>query len=166
MKPIITRILVPTDFSETSDKALEYARLLATRFGASLCLLHVLNDPHIGEGPRSNSALAGSQSMRAAALADAHARLAERARGATATDVVLGDCAMAIVEYAASSGSDLIVIGTHGRTGVAHLLLGSVTERVVQTAPCPVLTVGHVAAAARASIAMAGAAVVAAAVAT
>ena len=59
------------------------------------------------------------------------------------SEVLFGHGARTIAEYAAERGIDLIVIGTHGRTGFAHLLLGSVAERLVRTAPCPVLTVRH-----------------------
>ena len=115
----IHRILVPTDFGQASDAALAQARELATALQASLHLVHVLDD---------------------AQRADAVATSLEAALGYE-TVLLSGPTARTIVEYATDRAFDLIVMGTHGRTGVAHLLLGSVAEQVVRTAPCPVLTV-------------------------
>lgn len=137
----ITTIMVPTDFSYTSDAALGYARMLAARFGASLHLLHVVDEP-------------GSWSEVYAAIPDIRDRLsadAERRLEAIAaclppplratSAVVCGAPVPTIVKVAESTGADLIVMGTHGRRGMGHVLLGSVAERVVRLAPCPVLTV-------------------------
>ena len=152
----VQQILVPTDFSETSDAALDYAYLLAERFGASLQLLHVLDDPFITEGLTAEAYITEAPAFRAAMLRNAQARLAHRAvppPHAAALridrDVLFGNGAKTIAEYAAARGADLIVMGTHGRSGIAHFLVGSVAERLVRTAPCPVLTVRHAAAAAR-----------------
>ena len=144
----ITRILVPTDFSPTADAALDYAFGLAERFGASLQLLHVLDDPFVFEGMSAEAYIAEAPVLRSAMLADAREKLAHRAgprqaRVHTDTEVLFGHGARTIAEYAAERDVDLIVMGTHGRTGFAHLLLGSVAERLVRTAPCPVLTVRH-----------------------
>jgi nucleotide-binding universal stress UspA family protein len=137
----IRTILVPTDFSATSDAALEYAREVAERFGASLHLLHVLQDPFVN-GPLATEAyLTDTPGVRTTILEDAKARIAHRLTATDHAEVVFGRGAETIVEYAADRRIDLIVMGTHGRTGMAHLLLGSVAERVVRTAPCPVLTV-------------------------
>jgi len=145
----ITRILVPTDFSPTADAALEYAWVLAERFGASLQLLHVLDDPFVADGMAAEAYISEAPALRTAMLDDARDRLRHRAtlRGAAGTpietEVLFGHGARTIAEYAADRNADLIVMGTHGRTGFAHLLLGSVAERLVRTAPCPVLTVRH-----------------------
>jgi universal stress protein A len=144
----ITRILVPTDFSPTADAALDYAFGLAERFGASLQLLHVLEDPFIYEGISAEAYISEAPLTRAAMLEDARDRLAHRAgprqpQVPVETEVLFGHGARTIAEYAAERGIDLIVMGTHGRTGIAHVLLGSVAERLVRTAPCPVLTVRH-----------------------
>lgn len=142
----ITRILVPTDFSATADAALDYAFGLAERFGASVQLLHVLDDPFIYEGISAEAYISEAPLTRTAMLEDAREKLGHRA-GPRApqvpieTEVLFGHGARTIAEYAAERGIDLIVMGTHGRTGIAHVLLGSVAERVVRTAPCPVLTV-------------------------
>jgi nucleotide-binding universal stress UspA family protein len=71
-------------------------------------------------------------------------KVAERAHIRVTADAVIGMPASAIVDYAAATGTSLVVMGTHGRTGLAHLLMGSVAEHVVRTAPCPVLTVRQV----------------------
>lgn len=148
MAPTVTSILVPTDFSETADAALDYAKRLAGQVGASLHLLHVFADPYAQAlyAPDVYVPEVAAE-IRTHAIDEARTRLAERLtadeqeyfRGTTA--VVTGLTAKKIVEYAADHGIELIVMGTHGRRGVAHLLLGSVAEHVVRTAPCPVLTV-------------------------
>ena len=143
----ITRILVPTDFSETSDAALRYARTLADTFGASLHLLHAFEDPYAAGALAPEVYGTVPQELRDSALELANTNLEERLPAADreryrgATTVVTGAPAAAIVKYATDHGVDLIVMGTHGRSGVAHLLLGSVAEKVVRTAPCPVLSV-------------------------
>jgi universal stress protein A len=143
-------ILVPIDFSAPSDAALDYARTVATQFGGSLHLLHVAEDPYRAfysaevyvpevEGLRdeilSDSLTRLKALLRASDLDNLHAK----------AEAMIGTPAATIVEYAAGRGIDLIVMGTHGRGGMSHLLLGSVAERVVRTAPCPVLTVRSVA---------------------
>jgi universal stress protein A len=143
----ITRILVPTDFSETSDAALDYAYALACRLDASLHLLHVIDDP-VADGLSPDACIVEGPALRTALLENARDCLAHRAardepRVPVQTEVVFGHGSRTIAEYATDRSIDLIVMGTHGRTGVAHVLLGSVAERVVRTAPCPVLTVRH-----------------------
>jgi len=146
MKSTITRILVPVDFSTTSDAALEFAKTIAGPFKASLHLLHVFEDPMLVTGFAEAYAPLPPET-RAALIDDASAQLAnrlssdERERFTATTDVISGFSAMAIVEYAQDHDIDLIVMGTHGRTGMAHLVIGSVAERVVRLAKCPVLTV-------------------------
>jgi universal stress protein A len=147
MAPTVMSILVPTDFSETADAALGYAKRLAGRLGASLHLLHVFRDPYAPALYAPEVYAPVPAETRERVLDDARARLAERLtadeeiyfRG-TRT-LVTGLAANQIVKYAADHGTTLIVMGTHGRRGVAHLLLGSVAEHVVRTAPCPVLTI-------------------------
>lgn len=120
----IREVLVATDFSEIADEAVRAARDHAERFGARLHVMHVVE---AGEG-------------------DAAQRLARLSQGLGATVPVLvrspaGDPAAEIARYAREHHVDLIVIGTHGRTGMSRALLGSVAERVIRTAPCPVLAV-------------------------
>jgi nucleotide-binding universal stress UspA family protein len=140
------RILVPMDFSPPSDAALEYARSVAARYGASLHLLHVAEDPYRAFYS-AEVFVPEVEGLREEILSDTEKRLKERLLPADLTDfratadTVIGTPAGSIVEYAGAHGIDLIVMGTHGRGGMSHLLMGSVAERVVRTAPCPVLTV-------------------------
>jgi nucleotide-binding universal stress UspA family protein len=136
-----TTIIVPTDFSYASDAALGYARMLATRFGASLHLLHVVDEPGSWSEvyaaiPEIQRRLGADAARRLEAMA---ACLPPLVRASSA--VVCGAPVASIVKEAETRGADLIVMGTHGRRGMGHLLLGSVAERVVRLAPCPVLTV-------------------------
>jgi nucleotide-binding universal stress UspA family protein len=143
---MFTRILVPMDFSPPSDAALEYARSVAARYGASLHLLHVAEDPYRAFYT-AEVYVPEIEGLREEILTDTAQRLKERVRPSDVTEFhatvesVIGSPAGSIVEYAAGRDIDLIVMGTHGRGGMAHLLMGSVAERVVRTAPCPVLTV-------------------------
>ena len=141
-----TRILVPTDFSHAADAALDCARLLAARFGVPVHLLHVLEDPPI-EGPFGSEVFVSeSPEIRAARLKDARERLShrvsarDRQANTVTTEVIFGPTATTIANYAADNEFDLIVMGTHGRTGLAHLFMGSVAERVARTATCPVMS--------------------------
>jgi nucleotide-binding universal stress UspA family protein len=158
---MFSRILVPTDFSPPSQVALEQARMLAEHFGATLQLLHVVEEPNSASGFVADGFAPATDTMRAAQLAqarDALARLvspADRMRLHLTTQVVCGVPAAAIVDYANATGTTLIVMGTHGRTGLAHLLMGSVAEQVVRTASCAVLTVRHVPAAQEMTVALA-----------
>ena len=142
---MFTRILVPMDFSAPSEAALACARTVAARFGASLHLLHVADDPGRAIWPAEAFA-PEVEGLREAIIDNSVDRLRDRLQqsdigaGATA-EAWTGAIAPAIVDYAATRGADLIVMGTHGRGGVSRRLLGSVTERVVRTAPCPVLTI-------------------------
>jgi universal stress protein A len=151
MAPSLNRILVPTDFSETADVALDYAKQLATKMGASLHLLHVFTDPYAVAACAAEVYAAVPPEARERARDEAHQRLFERLdsteeqRFRGTRGMVRGLTAPQIVAYAVSQDIDLIVMGTHGRRGMAHLLLGSVAEHVVRIATCPVLTVrsGH-----------------------
>ena len=144
------RILVPTDFSPTSDAALEYARILAAKFGSSVQILHVIDDPTAASEFVPDGFAPSTDGIRTALLDQAHTRLervmnlVDRSRHHAHAEAVLGLPAQSIIDYATATGTGLIVMGTHGRTGLAHLLMGSVAEQVVRTAPCPVLTVRQV----------------------
>ena len=141
------RILVPTDFSELSAVALEYAEALAKRWGASLHVLHVIEDRFLLGATSSEIYVPDVPALRAALVTDAESQLAtfvpDGVRNAVrvTTEVRVGSAAAVISEVADTTACELVVMGTHGRTGIAHLLLGSVAEKVVRTAPCPVLTV-------------------------
>lgn len=144
---MFTRILVPTDFSAASDAALDYARTLAEKFGASLHLLHVVDNAYLTGDIASEMYAPALTTLHDAILKDVEGRLStrlpdsDRRRFRGTTHALIGTGARTIIEYAAANRIDLIVMGTHGRSGLAHLLMGSVAERVVRLASCPVLTV-------------------------
>jgi nucleotide-binding universal stress UspA family protein len=134
------RVLVALDFSPPSDVALKYGRALARTFGASLHVLHVTENFFL------HPVAGDPQALRDAALQHVADRLTEHDRSALRAHAVveIGDApADAIVAYAKRHAIDLIVMGTHGRSAVSQVLVGSVAERVVRTAHCPVLTVRH-----------------------
>ena len=139
MKNLITRILVPTDFSRPSERALDYARNLAQQFAAKLHLLHVMNRPLLAEGLAAEAFM--HEKFESDMVRDTEARMLKLAPEAASTDVVFGYSARAIVDRASQLGTDLIVMGSHGRAGMAHVMLGSVAEEVVRRAPCAVLLV-------------------------
>jgi nucleotide-binding universal stress UspA family protein len=137
-------ILVPTDLSESAEEALDFACEIAGPFGATVHLLHVIGIPVLGV-PELGVALT-STVIDSMVREDQEAldELADRKRNmAKFGEVMLrtGDARDLINQTAKDLGVDLIVMGTHGRRGVSRALLGSVTESVVRTAPCPVLTV-------------------------
>ncbi len=143
------RILVPTDFSDPSDAAFDYARALAAPFGSTIQLLHVVEPPldtstftnevYVGNVPSIYEALA----KEAQSQLDVRISPADCARYGLRTEVVTGQSAPVILEHALDQHIDLIVMGTHGRTGLAHLFMGSVAEHVVRKSVCPVLTVRY-----------------------
>lgn len=144
----IKNILVATDFGPAADTALTYGRALAETFGARLHLLHVVQIvpfmastyDYTGISPELQLDIeARARKQTEAALTDDERRT-QRAIPVTVTGM---SPAAAITEYARDHDIDLVVIGTHGRGPFSHLLMGSVAERVVRTAPCPVLTVHH-----------------------
>ena len=144
---MFNRILVPTDFSPPSAAALEYARILAMTYGSSIWILNVINDPSGESEFVADSFAPSTDEIRGELLAEARERLAcvmsptDCARHHVHCHALIGLPAHEIVEYASAIHADLIVMGTHGRTGLAHLLMGSVAEHVVRVASCPVLTV-------------------------
>jgi nucleotide-binding universal stress UspA family protein len=140
----IRRILHPTYFSEQSEAAWTWAELMARTFGAELHLLHVLQEP-VAVLPESSLAVA-PPAVNLPELAESAQHGLERLTAAspgrvTARVVRHGPAAEEIARYASDAGIDMIVMGTHGRTGLAHVLLGSVAEKVVRKACCAVLTV-------------------------
>jgi nucleotide-binding universal stress UspA family protein len=143
----LEQILVATDFGEASDVALSYGRELARRFGATLHVVHVAADlaSHAAavsglplDLGRMQSQLEDDARETLSRLVSTQDREALRAKPIVLTS---STPAHAILSYARDAHVDLIVVGTHGRTGLSHLLLGSVAERVVRSATCPVLTV-------------------------
>jgi nucleotide-binding universal stress UspA family protein len=145
----LKNILVATDFSEPSDAALAYGRELARTFGASLTVLHIVDNILTRAYGTDGVVLADPELQReieTSAQRQVDAVLFDEDRkmlGAVGLVITSNSPAAAIVTYARDAAVDLIVMGTHGRGAVAQLLMGSVAERVVRTAPCPVLTVRH-----------------------
>jgi nucleotide-binding universal stress UspA family protein len=145
----LKRILVATDFGEAAGVALTYSRELARQFGASLEVVHVADNVMAGGSGADGFIVDLSDTQRnleSGALRQLDALVDEEARSMLKAKTILltsNSPALAIVDYAKESQADLIVMGTHGRRGAAHLLMGSVAERVVRIAPCPVLTVRH-----------------------
>jgi nucleotide-binding universal stress UspA family protein len=145
---LLKQILVATDFSEPSDAALAYGRELARMFGAQLTVLNIVEvvaaaygaDGFVAVEPELQSQIEESARRRISALLSDEDREQLRAQGVVRA---ASSTALAIVDFARETNTGLIVMGTHGRGAVAHLLMGSVAERVVRTAPCPVLTVRH-----------------------
>jgi len=141
----IKTILVPTDFSEPSALALDYGKQLAQAFSASIHLLHVVQDPMTQAWAVEYGALPPDllKNLQDRARTDLEKALPAPDRTAYGAQLVtaVGSPFSEIVNYAKAHGVDLIVMGTHGRGVIAHAVLGSVAERVVRLAPCPVLTV-------------------------
>ncbi len=142
----IQRILCPVDFSSCSDQALQSALKLAKGFGATLELMHVVQTPTyvmpmmpLGGVPVD---LMRDQPERLKAQLDKVRDRHLSEHSMITTSVHEGVVHAKIIERAQETAADLIVIGTHGHTGLTHVLLGSVAERVVRMAPCPVLTIG------------------------
>lgn len=143
----IRRILFPTDFSEPALYAWTYALTFAQEFGAEVHLLHVIAPP-----PRLTEAYAvdydpekmvGSLSAEANATLDRQIEAAKSRGLVFRREVRVGVDFREIIDYATKHDIDLIAMATHGRSGLAHVLLGSVAEKVVRKAPCPVLTIKH-----------------------
>ncbi len=146
MRIEIKKILCPVDFSEPSDHALRYATAFAEAYGSHLTLLHVVELPFL-------------PSYSTAGVPELHFPVDEMQRQCrermdklleehgnerdTDGDVVVGVPFVEIVKKAKEEEFDLIVLGTHGHSGLKHLIIGSVAEKVVRKAPCPVLSVKH-----------------------
>ncbi|OGU15221.1 MAG: universal stress protein [Geobacteraceae bacterium GWC2_53_11] len=144
MKPF-TKILTAVDFSENSECAFDYALTLATQFNAELTIIHVINEPvdlrgfyvpHISFEQLEKEIEEGAAKMMEAFCAE---KLGAFKNYTTA--IVTGIPYDEITATASRIDASLIVLGTHGRTGLDHILFGSTAERVVRSANCPVLTV-------------------------
>lgn len=144
----LKKILVATDFSEAADAALAYGRALARAFGSQLHVLHVADDAYVRLGgdayaavlPQLQDELEAEARRRLEALLIDNDPVPLNTKAVVVTSTAT---AMAIVDYAKHAAVELIIVGTHGRGAVAHMIVGSVAERVVRSAPCPVLTVRH-----------------------
>lgn len=142
----IRRILVPTDFAECSLPAVRLGAELAHKFGAELILLHVVHDLALAmpdavmPTPLPTPDLGQLTDAAKTGLANLIAR-ENLAYLKPQTEVRIGSPVPEIVAAANDLKADLLCVGTHGRTGLAHLLLGSQAERIIREAPCPVVTV-------------------------
>ena len=139
----IKRILVPIDFSDCSKKGLQYALALAREHRAGLTLLYVVQPVY---GPVEYASMDSAQlqvELRESATKELAKLAADEVQGEVPTNtfVRVGSPSWEIIEMARKLPADLIVISTHGRTGLKHVFLGSVAEHVVQRAPCPVFVV-------------------------
>jgi nucleotide-binding universal stress UspA family protein len=143
----IRTILAPTDFSHHAEAALRYACGLAERFEAALHLLHVLPDVVVPLGPDPSLISSFPPEYYRETEETSREALARALDGAwgVAPSVELavrwGDAVAGIVGYATDHKIDLVVIATHGRSGLSHVLLGSVAEQIIRESPCPVLTI-------------------------
>jgi nucleotide-binding universal stress UspA family protein len=152
--PVISlkQLLVATDFGEASDAALSYGRELSRAFGARLHIVHVVEDisgrlsglpnapeSYIDFGRWQRDAVNAAEADLQKLLSDEDRRVL----GATAVAMLARTAPPAILKYAREHGVDLIVAGTHGRGVMRHLVMGSVAERLVRLADCPVLVVRH-----------------------
>jgi nucleotide-binding universal stress UspA family protein len=142
----LRRILVPTDFSVHADAALAYAMELAQPFNAAIYLLHVVENPLAAGVWSSEIYTAEIAGLQINLVRDAEQRLRESipviagTRAGFASEVRTGNAADEIVQVARERLIDLIVMGTHGRSALPRMIMGSVAERVTRAAPCPVLT--------------------------
>jgi nucleotide-binding universal stress UspA family protein len=145
----LERILFPSDFSELSLHALAYARSFAEAYRAELHVIHVVDEAYqywMALGPNSLPVGPTPEELVAASREEIEKFVKEHlgeSAARTKTAVLLGRPFMEIIRYARQNAIDLIVLGTHGRSGLKYALLGSVAEKVVRKSPCPVLTIRH-----------------------
>jgi nucleotide-binding universal stress UspA family protein len=145
----LRRILFPTDFSELSVHGVKYARCFAESYGAELHVLHVVDEAYqywmamgpnsLPVGPSPEEVVSGVRVEMEKFVKDHFSSMASSLQ----SNIVVGRPFLEIIRYAREKVIDLIIIGTHGRSGLGHVLLGSVAEKVVRKAPCPVLSIRH-----------------------
>jgi len=138
----LSKLLVPVDFSEPAKKAIHYAKTFADQFGATITLIHAAEPlaypPDFAVVPLLPP---DAEEVRIQELQRQLEALAHEVGGNTKALVLPGRAWQTIVDHAKADGTDIIVLSTHGYTGFKHALLGSVTEKIVRHAPCPVLVV-------------------------
>lgn len=142
----LKNILIPTDLSEYARHVLPYAAEFARAYDAKIILAHVVDMHWVGSVASAEfPGMVESQieSSKKAAVEAMEAMRAELGDAPVEVQVLMGSPHVEIVRHARSEDVDLIILATHGRTGLAHALIGSVAEKVVQMAPCPVLTIKH-----------------------
>ena len=142
---MFSRILVPVDFSEFTDDIISYATEIAQKFGSAIHLVHVI--PNMGYFAPYESYLAAENMVTVQKGVEIEVRqnleeVAARISGIPVTRAVLtGVSFVEIVQYVKSENIDLVIMATHGRGGLEHIIIGSVAEKVVRRSPCPVLTI-------------------------
>ncbi len=142
----IRRIMVAVDFSACSHQAVDYACKLAADVGAKIVLVHAMEPFYLGAsslGPYADYPILVQEQRDHAkkAMHDLTKKLEQKRVPLDKPLVIAGSAAHVIPDQAERRNIDMIVMGTHGRTGFSHMLLGSVAERIVRTAPCAVLTI-------------------------
>lgn len=141
----LQKILVPIDFSDYSKKALNYAFRFAEQFGASLTLLYVV-EPTVYPADFSFGQIGFpnvEDELRKKGEGELHAMIDDMIKGQVPATAVVktGLPFVEVTTYAAENDIDLIIVATHGHTGVEHILFGSTAEKIIRKAPCPVLVV-------------------------
>lgn len=147
----IKTILVPTDFSAGSKLAFEYALTLAASLGATLEMVHITERPHYlktdtklqKEGEEAKPIHEFIEQQANLSMKNFIKHLPSHEKVTVKETVLCGSPYEELLKYADSKENVMIVMGTHGRTGVAHMLLGSIAEKIVRHASCPVLTIRH-----------------------
>jgi nucleotide-binding universal stress UspA family protein len=143
----IANVIVATDFGPAAKSALDYGRDLARTFGAKLHVLNVIENPMPWAGPEASTVdfMAVQRELEAGARAalDRAVTTEDREQLEAVTAVRSGPPALEIVKYARDSAADIIIMGTNGRGFIGDLMMGSVANRVVRIAGCPVLTIRH-----------------------
>ena len=146
----INKVITPIDFSDNSKLIAESAAYLAGKFGASLHLVFIVQNfedysgffvPQMSMPNLEQDLIAGAEEKMASFCADLQESFTKAGISEVTHQVAMGDVAEQIVEFAAVSKGDLIVMGTHGYKGLEKIMFGSVADKVVRSAPCPVLTI-------------------------
>ena len=138
------KILYPVDFSDYAEEILEYAVAMATQFGGELHLIHVISNLSYftpSEAFLTQENMADIERNIEAEVEKDYGKLTKNLKMPVKKVIKIGITFVEIIDYARKEGIDLIVMGTHGRGAIEHILIGSVAERVVRKAPCPVLTI-------------------------
>jgi nucleotide-binding universal stress UspA family protein len=139
----LTKVLVPTDFSNHSDQAIQWGASLAGKYGAQMLLLHVIPSAVEEVSMHGSESETAIMDLEAKVEAQLYEIASQELQESLQVDVkiAVGKPAEEILRVANEEAVDLIVMGTHGRTGLTHVLLGSTAETVLRSAPCPVFTV-------------------------
>jgi nucleotide-binding universal stress UspA family protein len=142
---MFNKILVPIDFSEYTDDIIKYATEIAQKFGSSIYLIHVIPNMDYFTPYESFMAAENIVTVQKGIEGEVAKDLEEVGRkitGIKTTNIIrTGVAFVEIIDYVRSEGIDLVIMGTHGRGGLEHILIGSVAEKVVRKSPCPVLTI-------------------------